>query len=60
MLTGVIYDISKGRTRTKVARRCQDFGLYRVQKSCSLGDAPTNRVEENVLFSREYAFTGRG
>ena len=53
MLTWVIYDISKDKTRTKIARRCLDFGLYRVQKSVFLGDVAANRVEEIVLFSRE-------
>jgi CRISPR-associated protein Cas2 len=53
MLTWVIYDISKDRTRTKIAKRCLDFGLYRVQKSCYLGDVPPNRVEEILMFSRE-------
>jgi CRISPR-associated protein Cas2 len=49
----VLYDIAKDKTRTKIARRCLDFGLYRVQKSCFLGDLPPNRVEEILLFSRE-------
>lgn len=53
MLTWVIYDISKDRTRTKIARRCLDFGLYRVQKSVFVGEVPRNRVEEIILFSRE-------
>lgn len=53
MLTWVVYDITKDKTRTKVARRCLDFGLYRVQKSVFLGDVPPNRVEEIVLFSQE-------
>ena len=53
MLTWVVYDIAADRTRTKVARRCLDFGLYRVQKSVFLGDVPPNRVEEIVLFSRD-------
>ena len=53
MLTWVIYDITKDKTRTKIARRCLDFGLYRVQKSVFLGDVPANRVEEILLFSRE-------
>jgi CRISPR-associated protein Cas2 len=53
MLTWVIYDIAKDRTRTKIAKRCLNFGLYRVQKSVFLGDIPLNRVEEIVLFSRE-------
>jgi CRISPR-associated protein Cas2 len=49
----VIYDITQDRTRTRVARRCLDFGLYRVQKSVFLGDLAANRVEEVLLFSRE-------
>jgi CRISPR-associated protein Cas2 len=53
MLTWVVYDISKDRTRTKVAKRCLDFGLYRVQKSVFLGDLAPNRVAEILLFSRE-------
>ena len=53
MLTFVVYDISKNRTRTKIAKRCLDFGLYRVQKSVFLGDIEANRVEEIVLASKE-------
>lgn len=53
MLTWVIYDITKDRTRTRVAKRCLDFGLYRVQKSVFLGDVPANRVDEIVQFSLE-------
>jgi CRISPR/Cas system-associated endoribonuclease Cas2 len=53
MLTWVIYDISKDKTRTKVAKRCLNFGLYRVQKSCFLGDLPPNRVQEILDFSQE-------
>jgi CRISPR-associated protein Cas2 len=53
MLTWVVYDISNDRTRTKIAKRCLDFGLYRVQKSVFLGDIATNRIEEIILFSRE-------
>lgn len=53
MLTWVIYDISDDRRRLRVARRCLDFGLYRVQKSVFLGEVPGNRVEEIVLFSQE-------
>jgi CRISPR-associated protein Cas2 len=53
MLTWVIYDITKDRTRTKIAKRCLDFGLYRVQKSVFLGDIEGNRVEEIILFSKE-------
>jgi CRISPR/Cas system-associated endoribonuclease Cas2 len=30
MLTWVAYDIVEDQTRTKIAKRCLDFGLYRV------------------------------
>jgi CRISPR-associated protein Cas2 len=53
MLTWVVYDISKDRTRTKIGDRCLDFGLQRVQKSVYLGDIPPNRVDEIIVFSRE-------
>jgi CRISPR-associated protein Cas2 len=53
MLTWIIYDISKDRTRTKIAKRCLDFGLYRVQKSVFLGDIEPNRVNEITLASTE-------
>jgi CRISPR-associated protein Cas2 len=53
MLTWVVYDISNDRTRTRIARRCLDAGLYRVQKSVFLGDLAANRVEEILLFSQE-------
>jgi CRISPR-associated protein Cas2 len=53
MLTWVVYDISKDRTRTKIAKRCLDFGLQRIQKSVFLGDLAPNRVDEILLFSKE-------
>jgi len=53
MLTWVIYDIAKDKTRTKIAKRCLDFGLYRVQRSVFLGDLQANRVDEIFLFSQE-------
>ena len=53
MLTWVVYDIAKDKTRTKIAKRCLDFGLYRVQKSVYLGYLPPNRIEEILLFSQE-------
>jgi len=53
VLTWVIYDITKDKTRTKIAKRCLDFGLYRVQKSVFLGDLEKNRIQEILLFSRE-------
>jgi CRISPR-associated protein Cas2 len=53
MLTWVIYDIAEDKVRNRVAKRCLDFGLYRVQQSVFLGDIADNRVDEIVLFSRE-------
>jgi CRISPR-associated protein Cas2 len=53
MLTWVVYDIAKDKTRTKIAKRCLDFGLYRVQKSVYLGELAPNRVEEILLASQE-------
>ena len=53
MLTWVVYDIAKDRTRTRIAKRCLDFGLYRVQKSVFLGDLEPNRIDEILLYSRE-------
>src|SRR5271163_2485718 len=53
VLTWVVYDISKDRTRTRIAKRCLDFGLYRVQTSVFCGDVPNNRVEEILLFGKE-------
>jgi CRISPR-associated protein Cas2 len=53
MLTWIVYDITKDRTRTKIAKRCLDFGIYRVQKSVFLGDLAPNRIDEILLFSQE-------
>ena len=53
MLTWILYDIVSDKVRAKAAKACLRIGLYRVQKSCFLGDVPPNRVEEILLFSRE-------
>lgn len=53
MLTWVVYDISENKTRTKVAKQCLEFGLYRVQKSVFLGEVPPNRIDEIEQFSRQ-------
>lgn len=54
-----IYDITANRLRSRVARKCKDFGLARVQKSCFAGDLSQNRMEmlrielENLLKEEE-------
>jgi CRISPR-associated protein Cas2 len=53
MLTWVVDDMSKDRTRSKIADRCLDFGLQRVQKSVYLGDLEPKRVDEVIEFSRD-------
>ncbi len=53
MLIWVIYDISSDKDRTKIAKRCQEFGLQRIQKSVFLGDLPPQRADEIAEFSRE-------
>ncbi len=49
MLVWVIYDISDDRTRNRVAKRCKDYGLYRVQKSAFLGDLNRNELDSLAL-----------
>lgn len=46
MLTWILYDIGVTRARTKVAKLCQQFGLYRVQLSCFLGDINQTQLKE--------------
>jgi len=46
MLTWVMYDIVSTKKRSKVAKSCKEYGLYRVQKSVFLGDMNTNRIDE--------------
>ncbi len=53
MLTWVVYDISKDRTRKRIGDRCLDYGLQRVQKSVYLGEVAGSRVEEIIQFSME-------
>lgn len=46
MIVWVMYDIKKDKARTKVAKICQQAGLYRVQYSVFLGT-----LEKNVFDS---------
>lgn len=49
MITWVIYDIVKNKTRNLVARACIGAGLYRVQKSVFLGNLNRNQIDELAL-----------
>jgi len=45
MIIWVIYDIQKTKSRTKIAKACQQAGLYRVQKSVFLGSLDENQKD---------------
>jgi CRISPR-associated protein Cas2 len=45
-LVWIIYDIVEDRPRMKIAKRCKEAGLYRVQKSVFLGTIARNRLDE--------------
>ncbi len=49
MLTWVIYDIVETPKRTKIAKACKGYGLYRVQKSVFLGTLNKNQIDELSL-----------
>jgi CRISPR-associated protein Cas2 len=57
MLVWVVYDIVNDRVRTKVAKTCKGYGLYRVQKSAFIGDINRNQVDELVLRCKEITNT---
>ena len=45
MFYWIIYDISNNSKRTKVATKCKNYGLIRVQKSAFVGDLTKNKIE---------------
>ncbi len=45
MLVWTIYDISDNRIRTRVAEKCKDYGLKRLQKSAFFGELDRNSME---------------
>lgn len=54
MLTWVIYDISDDTLRTHTSNICKKYGLYRVQKSCFLGEINNNQRDSMTLEFEEY------
>ena len=58
MLVWVIYDIVEDKTRTKIAKACKQYGLYRVQKSAFLGNLNKNEIDELSLKSEDLIDTG--
>jgi len=53
MLTWVVYDIVNTKKRTKVAKICKGYGLYRVQKSVFLGRLNNNQIDELAMRCRD-------
>lgn len=49
MIVWVMYDIKKDKARTKVAKICQQAGLYRVQYSVFLGTLEKNQFDSIQL-----------
>ena len=49
MLVWGIYDISENRFRSRVAKICKNYGLFRVQKSAFLGDLNRNESDSLTL-----------
>jgi CRISPR-associated protein Cas2 len=49
MLLWVIYDIVEDKKRTRIAKICKGYGLYRVQKSAFLGNLNHNEIDELSL-----------
>lgn len=45
MLYWAIYDISSNSKRSKVASKCKNYGMKRVQKSAFLGQLTKNKAE---------------
>ena len=46
VLVWILYDITKDKARSKVAKTCKKYGLIRVQKSAFLGKLKSNRLDE--------------
>lgn len=49
MLLWVVYDIVDTKKRTRIAKACKSYGLYRVQKSAFLGNLNHNEIDELSL-----------
>lgn len=45
MLYWLIYDIKSNKIRNKIASKCKNYGMFRVQKSSFIGQLTKNRAE---------------
>ena len=53
MLYWLIYDISDNNIRNKIASKCKNYGLFRVQKSSFIGNLSKNKAEMLILEIKE-------
>lgn len=63
MIIWVLYDIADDKARSKVAKYCQQAGLYRVQYSVFLGTIEANgrdtlelQIEEQIDLERDSVY----
>ena len=57
MIVWVMYDIKVNKSRNRVAKLCQQFGLYRVQYSVFLGTLEDNEKDELRVALEEWVET---
>ena len=53
MIYWVIYDISNDKIRSRVASKCKNYGLDRIQKSAFIGNLTRNKAEMLAIEIRE-------
>jgi len=53
MLYWLIYDITENKIRSKIASKCKNYGLFRVQKSSFIGNLSKNKSEMLILEIKE-------
>lgn len=53
MIYWVIYDVTENKIRSKIANKCKNYGLRRVQKSAFLGSLSRNKIEMLSLEIKE-------
>lgn len=49
MITWILYDIKKDRSRTRAAKFCKQAGLYRVQFSAFIGSLDAHQRDALIL-----------
>ena len=59
MIIWVIYDIENDKVRSKVAKLCKKYGLYRVQKSVFLGTIEHREKDSLALEIEEWINTDK-